>query len=150
MAIPSSITIFLLFLLSAASVLPSHAELITIKGVKVAGRLFCSATGNPCPTCSGIEGVNVTITCNGATTSVGSVLTDASGFFNTVLNLADGLLFDNTSLPCFVTVKLPIAKCTLLPPTGILRAPVNFLGNVITGTVGLVAETVIATLNVPE
>ncbi|KZV33919.1 hypothetical protein F511_04144, partial [Dorcoceras hygrometricum] len=48
-----------------------------------------------------------------------------------------------SSLPCFATVKLPIATCTLLPPTGTLRAPVTFLGNIVTSAVGLVAEAVI-------
>ncbi|XP_073152275.1 uncharacterized protein [Henckelia pumila] len=145
MAFPSSTTILLLFLLYAAAVPPSHADLITIHGVEVTGRLFCSATGNPCPTCEGMAGVDVTITCNinGSTTSNCSTLTDASGLFNTVVDIVDGLLFGNTSLACFVSVELPIAQCTLLPPTGILRAPLTFQGNVMTGAIGLVAETVL-------
>ncbi|XP_073152270.1 uncharacterized protein [Henckelia pumila] len=146
MATPSSgsVLLLLLFLVTAA-ILPSHASLISVKAVRVRGLLVCSANGNltpQCTTCRGLAGVNVNITCNGATTRITQVVTDSSGFFNAVLNFVDGLVFDTNSSPCFVTVKLPIAKCVLLPPTGILRAPVTFLGTVVESVIGLVAEVV--------
>ncbi|XP_073152269.1 uncharacterized protein [Henckelia pumila] len=144
MAFPSASTsaIFVLFLIFAASVLPySQASLLSIGGIQVAGRLFCSVDGNSCPTCVGLGGVNVNITCNGGTTSLATVLTDTNGFFTTVLDLAEVLLFGG-STPCFATVQLPVANCTLLPTTGILRAPLTLTGNLISGLLGLLLQTV--------
>ncbi|KAL3819649.1 hypothetical protein ACJIZ3_005554 [Penstemon smallii] len=144
MASSSSAAVFLLVaILFSAAALPTHASLISVYGVQVRGLLVCSATGNltpSCLNCRGIAGVNVTITCNGARTSIYNLVTDSNGFFNGLLTIADGLLFDTSAVPCTVSVRLPIASCTLLAGSGTLRAPVTFIGTIIGTVVGLVAQ----------
>ncbi|XP_071724328.1 uncharacterized protein [Rutidosis leptorrhynchoides] len=74
-----------------------------------------------------IVGVPLNVTCNGNQLNLGQTLTDVNGLYNfTIFSLVDILLFDPSN--CAVNLNLPIASCSLFPPTGILHAPMNLTG----------------------
>ncbi|KAL1829904.1 hypothetical protein ACET3Z_008316 [Daucus carota] len=90
-------------------------------------QLACTPTGNP-PSGGGAAGVAAATlngTCNGATGTLGMLLTNATGFANGLFTFAQDILFDpSRGMPCFVILNLPVTgtTCTLLPPTGVLQA----------------------------
>ncbi|XP_009627030.1 uncharacterized protein LOC107765646 [Nicotiana tabacum] len=136
----TSLFLLSLFLIATTSPL-AHGVLINgqnVIGLRVRGLLVCSATGNPPG--PGIAGVNVKISCNGGSTSLVQVLTDANGYFQTIITALDGILFDQTTTPCQVIIDTPIASCSLLASTGTLRAPITLVGTLIQTLLGLVAD----------
>ena len=109
-------------------------------------QLACTPTGNPPSTGGGVAGVAGALlsgTCNGASGSLGTVFTNASGFAQGILTLAEGIVIDpSRGMPCFLQVRLPLitgTTCTVFPPTGILEAAFQLLSVVNNPLGGLVA-----------
>lgn len=139
MAYQSMLLLALLFLTTTSL---AHCYIIngtTIAAVQITGTVFCTVSGNPLPGVSspGIAGINVGVRCNGGTTDIAQALTNSAWFFSVALNLLDGLLFDPSH--CVVYIKLPVAGCALLPPTGSLQAVPVLIG-VVQSVVGAVAN----------
>ncbi|KAK9289805.1 hypothetical protein L1049_007965 [Liquidambar formosana] len=136
-------TMLLLALFFVVAIPLAHStittELTNLVELRVAGVLSCSATGNPVDTTSqGIAGVNVVLVCNGGQTELGQAITNITGAYEVTLHLVDGLSFDTST--CFTTVRLPaVGSCTLLPPTGILQAPITIISltQSVVGVVGV-------------
>ncbi|KAL8162943.1 hypothetical protein V2J09_014433 [Rumex salicifolius] len=142
----SKLTTFLaLTLLLIATPQPSQA--LTIDGINIArleilGTLFCSVTGNPDPACGGqqcprLNGALVTVSCFGRTTTLGQAVTDVTGAIRVVVSTVDSLVFDQSN--CGVFVDLPVASCSVLPPTGVLTSALTLL-DVVDGVTGGVAR----------
>lgn len=115
--------------------------LLNIVEIQFSGLLYCTPNGNPPPSGGGIPGVAGAIlsgSCNGASGNLGRAITNTTGFYNGILSLGDGILFDpSQGVPCFVSVQLPVlgTTCTMFPPTGFLRAPLQLV-RVVTNLVG--------------
>ena len=113
---------------------------LTISALNITGRVACSTSSNPPASAPGIGGVlNLTFTCNGGATKLGSVLTDPEGFFDFLATFIDGLVTDDTTLPCVVTVPLPAnSSCSVFPPKAVLRATLRIVGVTVNALLGLV------------
>ncbi|KAL7225421.1 hypothetical protein ACSBR1_020735 [Camellia fascicularis] len=142
-----SLAITLLIVATAASV--AHGIFIIggrdVVELIVAGQLVCTVPGTNCPTCPGIGGVNVFLSCNGGQTSLAQAITDPAGLVNFTVSFLDGTLFDQSR--CFVYARLPIASCVAFPPTGNLHAVVKLVGFV-QQTIGLVANSALGPFTV--
>ncbi|KAJ7972037.1 Pollen Ole e 1 allergen and extensin family protein [Quillaja saponaria] len=113
-------------------------EPLYIAEVEVFGHLHCSNNGKFVNTNTPVlAGVNVTLVSNGGTTILGQALTDTYGFFEVVLDIVDGVLFEPSISE--IRVRLPVANCALLPPTGNLKSAISLVG-VVQSDVGAVAQ----------
>lgn len=134
--------------LGHAQALPPLTNLVNIAQINVTGRLLCTPTGNPPPSGGVLGAAQVLLSgqCSGATGNIGTVLTDQNGFIFGVYSLLGGLLLNTTQgLPCFLKVQLPVTgtSCQLFPPTGILTAPLQFVGLVVNAAGQLVATAIV-------
>lgn len=117
--------------------------LLKIVEIRFSGLLVCTPNGNPPPS-GGIPGVAGTIlsgSCNGASGNLGRAITNTTGFYNGIISLVDGILFDlSQGVPCFVTVQLPVlgTSCQVFPTTGTLRAPLQLVSVITNLVCGLV------------
>ncbi|KAL1829903.1 hypothetical protein DCAR_0209288 [Daucus carota subsp. sativus] len=108
-------------------------------------QLACTPTGNPPSTGGGVAGVAGALfggSCNGATGSLAGVFTNASGFAQGILTLAEGIVIDpSRGMPCFINTRLPVTgtTCTVLPPTGLLQAVFQLISVVTNPFGGLLA-----------
>ncbi|WOG90046.1 hypothetical protein DCAR_0209287 [Daucus carota subsp. sativus] len=120
------------------------AGLLNIVQFQFTSFLACTPTGNP-PSGGGVPGVAGALlsgTCNGASGSLATAFTNATGFAQGILTLAEGIVIDpSRGMPCFLTVRLPLTgtTCTVFPPTGILEAAFQLLSVVNNPLGGLVA-----------
>ncbi|KAF5750339.1 hypothetical protein HS088_TW03G00675 [Tripterygium wilfordii] len=78
-------------------------------------------------------------TCNGGKTKLAQLVTNATRFVDSVVKLADGIAFDPSV--CYLEVGLPVGGCTVLPPNGVLRAPVS-VASIAQTTAGAVVRVV--------
>lgn len=140
--ISTLVVLFASLSLGNARVVQPVTGLLKIVEIRFSGLLVCTSTGNPPPVPSGgIPGVAQTIlsgSCNGASGNLGMAITDTKGFYEGILTLVDGILFDpSQGVPCFINLQLPVlgTTCQVLPPTGTLRAPLQLV-SVTTNLVG--------------
>ncbi|KAI6673636.1 hypothetical protein NL676_001542 [Syzygium grande] len=135
------VLIALLFLISTTP--RTHG--VVIRGftkVNVQGLLSCVVPGT-LPTLSGppLRGVSVNITCNGGTTTLGQAVTNTAGFFNATFDILEDLLFDSST--CVGTVNLSsITRCSVFPPTGILRLTLDLV-RIVDGVVQFVLGLIV-------
>ncbi|KAL1829897.1 hypothetical protein DCAR_0209284 [Daucus carota subsp. sativus] len=128
---------------------PQATGLIQIFEIQFSGILACTPTGNPPSTgdvVPGVVGAVFSGSCNGASGNISQFLIDQNGAFSGVLSLLDGILFDpSQGMPCFISVQLPVTgtTCTVLPPTGTLRAALNLVSLVVSLAGNLVCVAII-------
>ncbi|XAR68426.1 hypothetical protein NMG60_11003535 [Bertholletia excelsa] len=159
MAYTSNLLVLALLLFATTSL--THAFIVldgrNVTQVTVVGRVFCTATGNApqgcnCPntnptcTCPGVQGAAgalAFVSCNGGQNSLGQAFTDTTGFVRVIFQSADGIIFDRSK--CALYVRLPVASCAVLPPTGLLYGSLSLI-DFVQSTVGLVANMVFGLL----
>ncbi|XAR68429.1 hypothetical protein NMG60_11003538 [Bertholletia excelsa] len=73
-------------------------------------------------------GVNVSLSCDGAQTSLADAITDPTGAFRIILKTIESFVFAEGE--CAIYVNLPLVSCAILPPSGVLRAPIRFFAMV--------------------
>ncbi|KAB1217388.1 hypothetical protein CJ030_MR4G020930 [Morella rubra] len=71
---------------------------------------------------------------------LGQVLSNATGFFDFVVKLADGVFLDAST--CVVSVNLADVYCNVFPPTGTINAPLVIV-NIVQSAVGAIASFVV-------
>ncbi|XAR68428.1 hypothetical protein NMG60_11003537 [Bertholletia excelsa] len=79
------------------------------------------------------------VCCSGRQTSLGQAFTDTTGFVRVIFQSADGITFDRSK--CALYVRLPVASCSVLPPTGLLYGSLSLI-EFVQSTVGLLANLV--------
>ncbi|KAK1375019.1 hypothetical protein POM88_031212 [Heracleum sosnowskyi] len=142
-AVSTLVALFASLPLGHAGVVQPVTGILKIVEIRFTGLLYCTPTGNPPPS-GGIPGIAGAIlggSCSGASGNLGQVITDTNGFYSGILSLLDGILFDpSLGVPCFINVQLPVlgTTCTVFPPTGILRAPLQLVRVVTNLTGGLI------------
>ncbi|XP_015899356.3 uncharacterized protein LOC107432682 [Ziziphus jujuba] len=119
---PSAYLLFLAFLVltTAKSSSASSVNLASGTNVVTAGFVTCLVRRIPPPSGPPVAGTNVSLSCDGARTSLGQAVTNASGFYKISLNVSPGLLFNTTG--CTIFVSLLLANFTSLPASGVVRA----------------------------
>ncbi|EOA37515.1 hypothetical protein CARUB_v10011696mg [Capsella rubella] len=133
--------VFLLSIVLMASLASlSHGLLISglqIQTIEIRGVLRCTLTGdlNAPP----VSAATLFVTCNGRETTIPQVVTNPAGTFAILVNILATSLFNPSD--CRVTVRLPVATCSVFPPDGFLTSTVNLV-DVIQTNVGNIASFV--------
>ncbi|KAK1371772.1 hypothetical protein POM88_037864 [Heracleum sosnowskyi] len=102
-------------------------SLVKVVQVQFNGFVACTPSGTRI---LGAPGVLVSVSCQGARGTLGTAVTNSSGFYSGLISFEDGIFYDpSRGVPCFVTLKLPVTgtSCQLMPSRGTLRAPVQLL-----------------------
>lgn len=139
MAYPNSLLLLALIISAASVAQGAIIDGLQIAELNVAGRLVC-AIGGTDNNSQGLPNVHLQLLCNGGRTNLGQVLTNATGFFDFVVKLADGVVFDAST--CVVSGILADVTCNVFPRTGTLRAPLVLL-NIVQNAVGAIANFVV-------
>ncbi|XP_023632884.1 uncharacterized protein LOC111828647 [Capsella rubella] len=136
--------VFLLSIVLMASLASlSHGLIINglqIGTISVRGVLRCTLTGNlNAPL---VNDATVFLTCAGSSATLGQAVTDLAGAFNILAKIADTVAFDRSR--CIVTVRVPVATCSVFPPDAVISSTVTLVSVVQTNT-GNIANFVTGT-----
>ncbi|GFQ08794.1 hypothetical protein PHJA_003023400 [Phtheirospermum japonicum] len=146
--------VFLIAILFAASYPLAHGQALTLRGLRVEGRLCCTPTEN-CPVQGGqgVAGVPVSLSCTvaGVSITAGQGTTGANGMINfttvpALLGFIGSSLFNLTNIiPCVATARLPLDSAVICPvlsaANGTLVSAIQSAGTILNTTTGLVRNT---------
>ena len=140
-------SILVLSFLLVATVPLSHAVILNgtqIAEAQIAGRVFCTASGNleTGSNSTGAVGVNVGLICDGNQNIVAGATTNTTGGFLIIVNAPELASITNIT-NCTVEVSLPLVNCSLTPIVGRLAAEINLLEVITAPILGAVARFVI-------
>ncbi|KAG2721423.1 hypothetical protein I3843_02G068100 [Carya illinoinensis] len=141
----SKSAVFVLFLVVVAVAAPTAVAQLGIVGgllglIRIQGTVFCSingavaVNGTACPV---FPNALVQLRC-GSGNVVSSTTTNGSGAFTMLLDPLQTLLSSLLS-DCNLVVGTPLATCNAaLPGLGVLRSPLQLIGNTIAGLLNVV------------